>query len=162
MEEYGKTFKKIVNNTYNFSLVNYDEKLKKYSDVIKEQKDKGYRQVLFNSELMLKLIAAIEKYPNEILKNVNMCSDTDQRTQANINDLVLKTRTETKYIKKLVSELEWYSDNESIDIISIEFFNIQDNNSVTVKTNGILHGVRIGTLFDKLIIKNLREYYEGI
>lgn len=157
----GKIFKKISNGNYKFRLVPYETKLTSYTDVIKEQKKEGYRQVLFNVELMQGLVKSIEHYPNFYLKKIKMCSDADVEVQEIIDDLVLKSRTQKEIVYKIISELEWYSDKESIDVVSIEFFELANlvNQNICIKSNGVILGDDIESSFQRFISPQLMRYF---
>lgn len=163
MMKYGKVFKKLDRGNYDFKIVPYytsSSYSDSYSELIKKQKQDGFRQVLFNVELMLKLINAVY-YCNDLhLKEVKMCSDVEKNIQSRIDDLVIDSRKNRKVIFKIVEELEWYSDRESIDIFEIYFYDNSTSSRTVLKLNGIVYGDEIDSLFRKFICPQLKRYFD--
>lgn len=157
---YGKIFKKIINGKSSFKLVPYETVNTSYSKLIKDQKENGYRQVLFNVQLMLRLMTCLDEYPKFYLKSIKMCTDAEVDIQNSIDDLVIKSRSNSSLVHKIVSELEWYSDEESIDIANIEFGKKDSiTSSMNMQTNGIVFGENIQNIFDELISPQLLRYF---
>lgn len=159
--EYGKVFKKVYNQEHTFKLAPYDSATFNYSTLIKNQKQSGYRQVLFNSELMIELITAIDVYPDIYLKKIEMCNDTGKEHQNELNDLVLEFRTNREVLFRIIDELEWYSDKESIDVSKIHFYNKQTATTTVLQTNGIIYGNEINLFFEQFVSPQLMRYFDG-
>ena len=155
----GKVFKKLDKNGYLFRLVPYETALTSYSELIKNQKIDGYRQVLFNVELMIELIKSIDLYSNLHLKNIKMCSDAAEDAQEEIDKLVFKSRRNKEIIYKIISELEWYSDKESIDVVNIELWDESSESSISIKSNGIISGENIELIFDEFVYPQIKRYF---
>lgn len=160
--EYGKVFKKLSCEKYNFRLVPYDTALISYSEIIKKQRKEDYRQVLFNVELMLELVKSTAEYSDLYLKKILMCTDAENGVQDDINSLVQDTRQQKELVYKVISELEWYSDRESIDIVNIELYDKSLKTSISIKSNGILLGDDITPLFEKYICPKLMRYFDEL
>lgn len=158
--KYGKVFKKVSNQEHTFELTPYDFATSNYSSLIKKQKENGYRQVLFNSELMIELIAAIDLYPNIYLKKIKMSHDSGEDHQNELDDLVLELRTNKEILFRIIDELEWYSDKESIDVSEIDFYNKETSTKAVLQTNGIVYGDEIEDFFQHFISPQLVRYFD--
>lgn len=158
--KYGKVFKKLYEANYNFKIIPYDCAPSNYSELIKKQKHEGFRQVLFNVELMLDLVKAVYSYPNLYLQKIKMCSDAEENVQSKIDDLVIESRLNRELIFKIIDELEWYSDRESIDIFEIHLYNKETLSKTVLKSNGIVYGDEIDSLFKQFICPQLMRYFD--
>lgn len=57
-------------------------------------------------------------------------------------------------------ELEWYSDRESIDIFEIHFYDKETSSKTVLKSNGIVYGDEIDSLFKQFIYPQLMRYFD--
>jgi hypothetical protein len=157
--EFAKIFKKVDRNSCEFLLIPYDSSEVNYSDFIKLQRKRGFRQVLFNTELMLFLVKATSENSDIILTKIKMSEDAEDGIQEELNHLLLQLRTQPNNIYKIVSELEWISDKESIDIMELKFLNNNTSSEITIKSNGICLGRKIEKVFDSFVSKCLLRYF---
>ncbi|MBO0457538.1 hypothetical protein JZO77_12435 [Enterococcus hulanensis] len=158
--EYGKVFKKVSDRSLNLKLVPYDFSIDNYSDLIKSQKRDGFRQVLFNSELMLRIVKSIYDYDYLYLAKIKMSGDTEVNIQEDINKFVMESRLNRELLFRIVDELEWYSDKESIDICEIHFYSKKTSSKSVLKNNGIISGVSINEIFSQFISPQLKRYFD--
>jgi len=156
----AKIFKKLQDQKYIFRLVPYDFERSNYSELIKQQKCEGYRQVLFNTELMLEIIKATYSYASIYIVKINMSEDATEDVQREIDGLVLETRNNKEKIFKVIEELEWYSDSESIDISEILIAEIGSVGEVIIKSNGIFIGEEMNRLFEIFVSLQLERYFD--
>lgn len=156
----GKVFKKVYNENFIFQLVAYNYENDNYSELIKNQKNDGFRQVLFNSELMLRIVKSIYDYEYLYLSQVKMSIDTDESIQEEISNLALESRSKREMLFKIADALEWYSDKESIDICEIHFYNKKTSKRSILKNNGIILGNDIHQLFEQFLSLQLERYFD--
>ncbi|EGO9037740.1 hypothetical protein [Enterococcus faecalis] len=157
--EFAKIFKKVDRNSCEFLLIPYNSSEINYADFIKSQRKKGFRQVLFNTELMLFLVKATSKNSDIILTKIKMSEDAEDGTQEELNHWLLQLRTMPDNIYKIISELEWISDKESIDIMELGFLNKNTSSEITIKSNGICIGQKNEKIFDIFVSKCLLRYF---
>ena len=149
--EFAKIFKKVDRNSCEFLLIPYDSSEINYSDFIKSQRKRGFRQVLFNTELMLFLVKATSENSDIILTKIKMSEDAEEGIQEELNRWLLQLRTEPNNIYKIVSEF--------IDIMELRFLNKNTISEITIKSNGICFGRKIEKVFDSFVSKCLLRYF---
>ena len=78
----AKVFRKIENNKYIFKLTEYPE-TKSYSELIKLEKNNGFRQVIINSEIMIKIIMNVLQNDSFVLRSIvfNDTVDSEYREE---------------------------------------------------------------------------------
>lgn len=158
MEQYGKVFKKSVDNKINLFLNPYAPDKEKYFEIIKVAKSKGLKQVIINSELMTKILFyALES--NGVILKINLSDSTDQEIIDNINSIVPKIRTNPLLFSKLKDELDWAIDSGSIDITSIQIFIL--NQAFQIYSNGIVSGPDISELFNQIMKPVIGKYFNA-
>lgn len=161
--KYGKVFKKVSDKNVFFELTEYDFNKSTYSDLIRAQKKEGFRQVLFNTELMLELIRGIAESDEFIVTDIKMSEVADEDIREDIKSILLDYRKNNSLLYKIIDELEWYSDKESIDVCELELVT-REMNMFKIKSNGIISSSELEDLekfFEKFIsIHLLRYFYE--
>lgn len=140
----AKIFREISNNIYSFKLVDYPN-TKSYSELIKEEKSKGYRQVIINSEIMIRIITNAVQKENVLLKSIILNDTVDEYYREEIDMKVKKCKDSPMVLSELLTNLAWTSEDGSIDIEKIGFaYNINDQyHYITVICNGVLSGTEV-------------------
>ncbi|ALS38456.1 hypothetical protein ABID30_002239 [Enterococcus rotai] len=159
--ENKKIFKHFQNNCYSFQLISYDAKKISYSQLIKKLKQENSRQVLFNSEVMIELIKETAINNKEyIVAALKIGSEDDLEVQENINKIILSMRTDYSNVVRLIEELSWCYDNESIDISEIKIVGRGGNyDNAKILSNGIYFGDE--EIFNNFIVPVLTRYFNG-
>ncbi|EOS7730786.1 hypothetical protein F6340_RS13615, partial [Enterococcus hirae] len=111
------------------------------------------------TELMLFLVKATSENSDIVLTKIKMSEDAEDGIQEELNHWLLQLRTQPNNIYKIVSELEWISDKESIDIMELRFLNKNTSSEITIKSNGICLGRKIEKVFDSFVSKCLLRYF---
>lgn len=156
-----KIFKHFQNNCYSFQLISYDTNKISYSQLIKKLKQENSRQVLFNSEVMIELIKETAINNKEYLvASLKIGSEDDLEIQESINKIIFSMRSDSSNIVKLIDELSWCYDNESIDIREIKIVGRDGNyDNATILSNGIYFGDE--EIFNNFIVPVLTRYFNG-
>lgn len=155
MEVYGKVFRKYSNGELNIINKSYNPDTEKYHEVILEMKSSGYKQVIINSELMLKLLNEIILNEGFILQ-IKFTDNTDENLIIDVNNLIGKIRYDRIQFIKLKEVLNWALDNNSIDIFNVEL--LYKQKKYTVYSNGLILGEEINVLFEEILKKIFFEY----
>ncbi|MBO0469488.1 hypothetical protein JZO66_02940 [Enterococcus sp. DIV0242_7C1] len=156
-----KIFKHFQNNCYSFQLISYNAEKISYSQLIKKLKQENSRQVLFNSEVMIELIKETAINNKEyIVAALKIGSEDDLEVQENINKIILSMRTDYSNVVRLIEELSWCYDNESIDISEIKIVSRGENyDNAKILSNGIYFGDE--KIFNNFIVPVLTRYFNG-
>jgi len=155
MEVYGKVFRKYSQDKLDISMKSYNPDIEKYHEVILKMKNEGYKQVIINSELMIKVLSEIILNEGFILQ-VNFTDNTDENLIIDVKNLVAKIRHDRLQFIKLKDVLNWALDNNSIDIFNVELY--YKKSKYTVYSNGLVEGNEIDIVFDEILEKVLLEY----
>ncbi|PFZ73688.1 hypothetical protein COL72_08425 [Bacillus toyonensis] len=158
MNHYGKLFINNSNSQSNISLETYNPDKEKYFEVIKKAREKGLKQVIINSELMLEILYQILENNGVILK-VNLSDSTDDEIKDNINSILPKIRENKQLYLKLREELEWAVDSGSIDVNNIEVYVFKTRYQIF--SNGIINSSKMDEMFEKIILPVLRKYFNA-
>ncbi|WP_024427881.1 hypothetical protein [Bacillus safensis] len=156
MNNYGKIFKKQLNNRLEFQLYSYNPDKEKYFDVIKKARTQEFKQVIINSEIMSAVLYAVLKSDGFIMK-ISMSDNTDEDIIENINKIVSKLRLKSILFVKLQEELDLITESGSIDIMCIEI--LKSKKSFKIYSNGIVFGDDLETFFIDFLKPVLEKYF---
>lgn len=155
-----KIFKDFKNNSYSFRLISYNAKDTSYSQLIKKLKKENTRQVLFNSEVMIELIKETAVNSKEyMVTSLQIASEDDFEIQENLDNIVLSMRSDYSNVIKLITELYWCYDNESIDISKIEIIRTDNYKKAEILSSGMYFGDE--EIFYNFIAPALKRYFNG-
>lgn len=159
-----KIFRKIKNSKSIFKATEYRES-DCYADVIKSEKELGYRQVIINSSLMLKIIADFSLNENFVLLEVTFNQSVDKEYTDEIKKYINDIKVNRALTNELILKLSWASEKDSIDIEKISFGYKEidrDKNSfkmITIISNGVLSGNDTLSFYSKYLLNTLEGYY---
>lgn len=156
MNDYGKIFKKQLNNRLEFQLYSYNPDKEKYFDVIKKARTQEFKQVIINSEIMSAILYAVLTSDGVIMK-INMSDNTDEDIIENINSIVNKLRSKPVLFVKLQEELDLITESGSIDIMCIEIYKFKKH--FKIYSNGIVFGDDLERIFVDFLKPVLEEYF---
>lgn len=156
----AKVFRKIQSNIYNFRLVDYSAN-KNYTSFIKEEKVNGFRQVIINSEIMIKIITYAVQDKSVVLKNIILNDSVDKGFHEEINLKVKEIVGNPLALLELVKNLAWTSEDGSIDIEKIGFSYEVNNNyhTITIICNGVLSGTEISHFYKEYLEPVLKDNF---
>src|SRR5699024_1555428 len=156
----AKIFRKVLNNIYSFKLVDYPE-TKNYSELIKEEKLKGYRQVIINSEIMIKIITNAMQKKDIILKSITLNDAVDQYFREEIDMKVKQCRDNPLVLSELLTNLAWTSEDGSIDIEKVAFAYLTNDqfHYITVICNGVLSVTEIDYFYNNYLEAVLKRSF---
>ena len=158
MDKYGKILKKKT-DSYSLTLCSLN-KLDNYRNIMKEQYDSGYTQVIVNTDLMLKIIESMLK-KNWVLLRVEIDDPSvDEETLQEITILVDKIKENVLNFNRLKEYLEWALDDGSIFIDKIKISIIEGVQKINceINSNGLMYGNNNNFVFDNFI-KGIIESY---
>ncbi|MCC8303260.1 hypothetical protein ACLNAQ_00995 [Bacillus sp. ICE1] len=156
MNDYGKIFKKQLNNRLELQLYSYNPDKEKYFDVIKKARTQEFKQVIINSEIMSAILYAVLTSDGVIMK-INMSDNTDEDIIENINSIVNKLRSKPILFVKLQEELGLITESGSIDIMCIEIYKFKKY--FKIYSNGIVFGDDLERIFLDFLKPVLEEYF---
>lgn len=156
MEEYGKVFRKYsLNNSLNVHLEKYNPNDEMYHHVIARMKKEGFKQIIINSDMMIRILEKTLFSNNFILK-INFTESTDESVIEDVKSLVRNIRKNPVEFVKLKDLLKWVLDKNSIDISKIEV--AVDMKKIDVYSNGLIIGDRIDIFFETIIKDILEDF----
>ncbi|WP_017379730.1 hypothetical protein [Paenisporosarcina sp. TG-14] len=155
MEVYGKVFRKYSHNELNIFNKSYNPEKEKYHEVILEMKSRGYKQVIINSELMVRILNEIILNEGFILQ-IKFTDNTDENLIVDVTNLIKNIRHNPIQFINLKEKLDWALDNNSIDIFNVEL--LYKNNKYTVYSNGLIMGNELNVIYEEIVKKILIEY----
>lgn len=158
MEIYGKVFKKYFENDLHILYNEYLPDKQKYYRLIEESLDRGERQVIINSEIMIQIMYEVIK-DNGVVLDIKMSASTDKIIKENVRDILWKIRENNIEFVKLKELLEWSNSKDSIDIMSIDIY-YQDIR-YTITSHGIFYStnnqVDLINVFNDLLKNNIKN-----
>lgn len=156
----AKIFRRVVKNIYSFKLVDYPSS-ESYSSLIKEQKKHGYRQVIINSEIMIKIILKALDNTKIVLKDIVLQDSVDSDYREEIQRKIKKCNDNSNVLTELLTSLAWASEEDSIDIDKIKFaYELNDEfHYITIICNGVLSGSEINRFYNDIIEAALKESF---
>lgn len=157
-----KYFKLFQDKNNEIIVVEYSEiDQRNYFKFVKTQFEKGLRQIIITSELMLELLKIF--FIDYNFKIIDICfAEEDEELNGEIVKILEKVEKDRGYFVKLLEKLECIADNSSIDIENIELKSTKkiDEKYLTffIRVNGIL-SLEDSTkdFLLKIIIKLLEE-----
>ena len=153
-------FRKIENNKYIFKLTEYPE-TKSYSELIKFEKNNGFRQVIINSEIMIKIIMNVLQNDSFVLRSIVFNDTVDSEYREEIDYKVRGLKKNPLLLTELVTDLSWASEKNSIDIEKIDLaYEVSGEfESVTIICNGVISGTNLNYFFENYLKKSLEESF---
>ncbi|HFD1682802.1 TPA: hypothetical protein QFO96_002541, partial [Enterococcus faecium] len=82
----SKIFRKIDNGIYYFKIVEYSPN-QVYSELVLQEKQKGFRQVIINSEIMIKILSKVLTKEDFVVREIKFNSTVDKDYQEEINEI---------------------------------------------------------------------------
>ncbi|WP_270749686.1 hypothetical protein [Fusobacterium hominis] len=157
-----KFFKFFIEKEKNIVAIPYlQEDQKKYFRFVKEQYEKGSRQIIITSKIMLKVLE--EYFLNKKFRIVEIkFAEEDLELNQEIEKYLEEVEKDRGCFFKLLNKLEVIANNSSIDIEKIELVSSKRINeaytSFSLKVNGIviIDGNTIENDINS-IIKNIKE-----
>lgn len=158
--EQWKVFRKITNNKYTFKLSRYDHDMN-YSELIKSEKNNGFRQVIINSQMMIKLVDVLLNKDDFVLREIVFNEMVNEEYKEEISSLVnnIKKRDGTTLI--LLERLLWCAEKESIDIEKMKYSYRKNNEylDIMIVCNGIISGKNPKQFYDDYLNNFLIESF---
>lgn len=157
-----KIFKFFIEKNENIVAIPYlQEDQKKYFSFVKEQYEKGSRQIIITSKIMLKVLE--EYFLNKKFRIIEIkFAEEDFELNQEIEKYLEEVEKDRGCFFKLLNKLEVIANNSSIDIEKIELVSSKRINevytSLSLKVNGIviIDGSTIENDINN-IIKNIKE-----
>lgn len=157
-----KFFKFFIEKNENIIAIPYlQENQKSYFKFVKQQYERGLRQIIITSKIMIKILE--EYFLNKKFRIVEIkFAEEDLELNYEIEKALEELEKDRGYFFKLLKKLEFIANNSSIDIEKIELVSLERIDgayvSVSVKVNGILV-VKGNTISDEIahVIKNIKE-----
>lgn len=160
--EQAKIFRSYDGMNYRFLLIPYTA-TDNYSSFIKANREQGLRQVIINSEIMIKILVSVVKDENSVIQQVKLNNYNDEDIQNEIDNIARGVKTNRTNIGELVRVLSWASEDNSIDIetVTIAYMNNEINKfeSIDIFCNGILSGHNTLYFYQKYLHKILLGYF---
>jgi len=168
MEEHGKIFKKIEENSrQELYYYPYDVANQNYVDLIKVARKEGLKQVIINSKIMFVLMDYVIKsdgFVNRITFNEGASPDF----VASVNSLVERLRNDKTILRTLKAEIEWALNEESIDIARLHITLIEKKSKNEdeflqgqILSNGIIISSKDKGLFNSHFKKVIEDHLNG-
>lgn len=157
-----KFFKFFIEKNENIVAIPYlQEDQKKYFRFVKEQYEKGSRQIIITSKIMLKVLE--EYFLNKKFRIIEIkFAEEDLELNQEMEKYLEEVEKDRGCFFKLLNKLEVIANNSSIDIEKIELVSSKRINkaytSLSLKVNGIviIDGSTIENDINN-IIKNIKE-----
>ena len=148
----AKIFRKVDNNIYTFKLAEYSQSVS-YSDLIKSEKVNGYRPVIINSEIMIKIITKAIRNKKIVLKKIKLNETVDNNYRQEIDKMVSQVYSNPMISTELLTSLAWASEDNSIDIEKLLFSYELENKyyNIEIISNGVLSGIRVDVFYNNII-----------
>lgn len=155
----AKIFRKIYNNNYTFKLANYIQNIS-YLELVKQEKRNGFRPVIINSEIMIRIITRAIINKKIVLKKIKFNDNVEEEYRDEIDGMVAQINDNPTINTELMTSLAWASEDNSIDIERLSFsYEIEGEfYQIEVISNGVLSGLEIDYFYDNFI----KPVLEGI
>lgn len=139
METQAKIF---INENNIIELITYDYSHNKYKEVLEEAYKKNLRQIIFTTTIYKKLI---EKTFQEkmYLVNVDFMDSLYEADFEDIMQLIREINTSNGndfLVEALLKEIDWFANNESVDIKSVSILDRSNGEKVDIYNNGVILG----------------------
>lgn len=154
---YGKLFKRYLDDKLDIIFNEYIPDKQKYYRLIEEALERGEKQVIINSEIMIAIIFEVIKSSGIIL-SVEMSDNTDKEVMVNVKKILSGMRENSIEFVKLKEILEWSNSKDSIDITSIDIY--YDDNRYIIKSNGIFYCINDEMNLKGIFYKLLKKIVE--
>lgn len=162
MADYGKILKKNEGNGFTVSLFLFDElgRTSTYSQIMRENYEKGYSQVIINSYLMLKIAEDMIKNDWTLLTVFIDDPSVDEETKKEVGALVESIKRSALNFNKLGEYLKWALDDGSIFIDKMTLAKKVENSFKTCEfySNGVTFGDNKELIFSNSVKKIVEDY----
>lgn len=150
--------------SFNVVLIPYKEDIS-YFSFLREQHQKGYRQIIVNSEMMIKLLKVLTSDYSLSIVNIEFMEDNIELNNQ-ISYLVDGVNDKKQgAINALIAQLSLISEESSIDIKSIEIKktlrqNIKNPLYLKIQSNGIISTNNENSEFlSTVVVKEIEDYF---
>ncbi|MGJ0905850.1 hypothetical protein [Enterococcus faecium] len=156
----SKIFRKIDNGIYYFKIVEYSPN-QVYSELVLQEKQKGFRQVIINSEIMIKILSKVLTKEDFVVRAIKCNRTVDKDYQEEINEICKSITSDRSELGNLIAKLAWASERNSIDVEMIDMAYKSSDNFYSIKVicNGVLSGSDPANFFDDHLLKILEENF---
>jgi|SRR5690625_390094 len=139
MDSQAKIFR---NKQGDIELIPYDYKSNGYRKVLNNAYKDNLMQIIFTTSIYKRIIEkAYQK--GLFVTRINFMDLLDDHDFTDIKDLVTQVNASNgnkTLINILIKEIDWFANNESIDIKSIELFDRENNQKIEIYNNGVILG----------------------
>jgi len=139
MDSQAKIFR---NKKGDIELIPYDYKSNGYRKVLNNAYKDNLMQIIFTTSIYKRIIEkAYQK--GLFVTRINFMDLLDDHDFTDIKDLVTQVNASNgnkTLINILIKEIDWFANNESIDIKSIELFDRENNQKIEIYNNGVILG----------------------
>src|SRR5699024_2172489 len=113
-----------------------------YSELVLQEKQKGFRQVIINSEIMIKILSKVLTKEDFVVREIKFNSTVDKDYQEEINEICKSITSDRSELGNLIAKLAWASERNSIDVEMIDMAYKSSDNFYSIKVicNGVLSG----------------------
>lgn len=133
---------------------------KNYFEFVKSCYEKGFKQVIITSKMMLNILEEFF-YKKYRINEINFCEDDDELNEE-LKRLMDKIEIDRAYFKLLLDKLECLGQDSSIDIESIKMSDSNKNNgkyfTFSIRVNGIMTLSSNNENDEKIIFDILRKF----